>query len=154
MALGKQEDAPLTGLWDELAPLKSSRTYSKGTPLFVRGHPARGIFLVERGEITVTLPSGTGSGQLFQLAGPGAVLGLSEAMTGDAYKVTAEASEATRVAYVDRTDLLEFLRTHQEHCLQLVRILSEDLHSLYHRLQVMDYPGPRMRRKAHTPPVS
>jgi len=43
--------------------------------------------------------------------------------------------------------VLEFLREHAEYCVQVVRLLSEDLHGLYHKFRsITAHPGrPRHR---------
>ena len=134
-------------LWEALHGIKAIRVYPKGTQLFQQGHSVSGVYVVESGEVRVLLPTGLGRPQLLELAGPGAVLGLSESMSGDRYRVTAEAGDHTTVAYIPREVFLEFLRVHCDFCLQVVRLLSEDLHGLYHKFRsISAHPGrPRHR---------
>jgi CRP-like cAMP-binding protein len=134
-------------LWRALDDLKSVRQYPKGGALFHHGRPADGIYLIEKGEVLLTLPTEGKLTRTFDVAGPGMVLGLSETMTGEPHKLTAEAADQTQIAYVERGSLLGFLRDHHEFCLQIVRLLSEDLHGLYHRFQCMSSEG-KPRRKA------
>jgi CRP-like cAMP-binding protein len=134
-------------LWQALDGLKSLRTYAKGTLVFRQGRPAQGIYLIEKGEVRLTLPASAKPEPTFEIAGPGSVLGLSETLTGDAHKLSAEASDQVEIAYVERGSLLGFLREHHEFCLQIVRLLSEDLHGLYQRFQCMSSEG-KSRRKA------
>ena len=55
-----------------------------------------------------------------RVASPGEVLGLSAAVSGGRYEVTAEALERVQVAAVRRKDLLHFLHEHRDVCLQVV----------------------------------
>jgi CRP/FNR family transcriptional regulator len=134
-------------LWQALDRLKCLRTYEKGTPVFQQGHPAEGIYLIEKGEVRLTLPSGAQPGRTFEIVGPGAMLGLSETMTGEAHKLSAEAVSHTEIACVERGKLLAFLREHHQFCLQIVHLLSDDLHGLYQRFQCMSSEE-RPRRRA------
>jgi hypothetical protein len=60
---------------------------------------------------------------------------LSEAISGGPHKLAAVAVDCAQVAFVSREDLLPFLQQNQLFCMQLVQLLSEDLHSLYHRFR-------------------
>jgi CRP-like cAMP-binding protein len=75
------------------------------------------------------------------------MLGLSESMSGESYRITAEAGEQTTAAFIPRADFLEFLRDHGDFSMEVVRLLSEDLHALYHKFRsISAHPGrPRHR---------
>jgi CRP-like cAMP-binding protein len=75
------------------------------------------------------------------------MLGLSESMSGERCRVTAEAGEQTTAAFIPREEFLGFLREHGDFCMEVVRLLSEDLHVLYHKFRnISAHPGrPRHR---------
>jgi CRP-like cAMP-binding protein len=118
-----------------LQEITSVRVYPKGSTLFQHGMPVTGIYVVETGQVQVLLPTNHCRRQLLDLVGPGSVLGLSETLSGDNYRVTAEAGDQTTAAFVSRETLVEFLRQHSEYCVQVLRLLSEDLHRLYHKFR-------------------
>jgi CRP/FNR family transcriptional regulator, cyclic AMP receptor protein len=132
--------------WKALAPMKSVRDFAAGGTLFERGKPAEGIYFIEQGRVRVLLDRN--AGKLFEVAGPGSVLGLTESVSGHNYKSTAEAVERTRVGFVQRNDLMTFLRGHCEICMQIVQLLSEDLHVLYHEFRSMESPASPRRKKS------
>jgi CRP/FNR family transcriptional regulator len=70
-----------------------------------------------------------------RIAGPGEVLGLSAALAGSPHEITAELLDDAQVAAVRRKDLLRFLHEHREACLQVVNLLSQDLHIAYDRVR-------------------
>jgi CRP-like cAMP-binding protein len=109
--------------------------------------PATGVYLVETGEVCVHLTTGPNQNQLLEVAGPGTMLGLSESITGENYRVTAEAGDETTAVYIPREEFLGFLREHCDFCMQVVRLLSEDLHGLYDKFRsISAHPGrPRHR---------
>lgn len=130
-----------------LKSMGSTQTYLKGSALFSKGQLPRGVYLVETGEVYLFLCSDTNAGSMFEKAGPGALLGLSEAVSGENHKLRAEAACSTKVSFVCREDLLAFLRRNQACCMQIVRLLSEDLHLLYHRFRSAE-GSPRQRKRA------
>lgn len=134
-------------LWQALHGIKAVRVYPKGTQLFHQGACVSGVYVIESGEVRILLPTGPGRQQLLEVAGPGSVLGLIESMSGDDHRVTAEAGNHTTVAFIPREVFLDFLRDHCDFCMQVVRLLSEDLHGLYHKFRsISAHPGrPRHR---------
>lgn len=123
--------------WRALEDLKSPHRYEEGDLLFREGQPCAGLYLLEKGQVRLLLPVRPKQHKIFEVAGPGAVLGLSEVMSGMPHKLTAEAAEPVEVAYIERMALMKFLRKHHEICMQIVCLLSEDLHGLYQRFREM-----------------
>ncbi len=134
-------------LLQALYGIKSVRLFPKGAKLFQQGAAATGVYLVESGEVRVLLPTGQSQKQLLEVVGPGTMLGLSESMSGESYRITAEAGEQTMAAFIPRADFLEFLRDHGDFSMEVVRLLSQDLHALYHKFRsISAHPGrPRHR---------
>ena len=136
---------------DALAALdgiKSARTCPKGTVLFREGQAARGVLLLCEGRVRLSVCSETGRRMTLRVVTAGEVLGLSAALAGGGHEVTAEALENLRVAAVGRKDLLRFLRGHPEVCMQVVNLLSEDLHVAYNRVRTV---GLGRSRRSRTP---
>ena len=106
--------------------IKSLAVYPRGTTLFEEGRSARGIFVLCEGRAKLSVCSENGKRLTLRIAGPGEVLGL---------EVTAETLDNAKVAVVRRKELLKFLRTHREACLQVVHLLSQDLHTAYDRVR-------------------
>ncbi len=131
-----------------LRPMVTPLIFSKGATLYRGGTTASGIYVVEKGAVRVLLPAPDHLSQLLEVARPGTILGLSESLSGENYRVTVEAEEETTAAFIARKSLLELLGGNQEFCMQVVRLLSENLHGLYHLFRnVSAHPG-RPRRRA------
>lgn len=141
-SLGPPDD--LTGFLRSFSP---AQVVAKGAKLFERGAPAAGVYLVEKGEFCVWLTSGTLQRQLLEVVGPGTILGLSETMSGEQYRVTAIAGDGAAAVFVPRDQFLGVLDQHCGLCLEVVRALGEDLHSLYRKFRnITVRPGrPRQR---------
>jgi CRP-like cAMP-binding protein len=137
--------------WSALQDVASARSYPGGDFLFQSGEASQGIYLIQGGEVALLLSSPSGAGRLFEKAGPGTMLGLSEAVSGDAHKLSAKAKKPTQASFVSRQDLLEFLQHNQGCCMQIVRLLSEDLHALYQKFRIASASATRSRRMKRSP---
>ena len=134
----------------EFDSIKAVNTVPRGTTLFSEGRPPRGIFVLCTGRAKLSVSSETGKRLMLRVAGPGEVLGLSATMSGKNYEVTAEMLDGSQVAFVRRKDLLQFLRHHREACLQVVHLLSQDLHQAYDRVRTIGLSRTRRPRLVHT----
>ncbi len=115
--------------------IKSLECWPRGTVLFREGQPARSVFLLCSGRVRLSFCSENGSRMTLRSASLGEVLGISAALAGGFYEMTAEAMEPVQVAQIRRRDLLCFLHEHGEVCMQVVHLLSEDLHIAYDRVR-------------------
>jgi CRP-like cAMP-binding protein len=136
-----------TELLQALQGIQSVRMFAKGSKVFEQGAAVAGVYVVASGEVRILLPTGHNQKQLLDVVGPGTMLGLSECMSGDNHRVTAEAGDQTTAAFIPREVFVEFLREHGDFSMQVVRILSENLHGLYHKFRCISaHPGrPRHR---------
>jgi len=131
----------------EFDQIKSLETYPRGTVLFREGQIARGIYLLCRGRVRLSVCSEDGRRLILRTATAGEVLGLSATLAGGLYEVTAEVMEPVQVAEIRRKDLLQFLHEHSDVCLQVVNLLSEDLHEAYDLVRAV---GLRNTRQVHS----
>ncbi len=83
---------------------------------------------------------------MLRVAGPGEVLGLSATMSGKPYEVTAELLDNAQVAFVRRKELLKFLKENQDACMQIVHLLSQDLHTAFDRVRTVGLMRSRRSR--------
>jgi CRP/FNR family transcriptional regulator, cyclic AMP receptor protein len=131
--------------------IKTAELHPRGTTLFEQGRAPRGIFLLCDGRAKLSVCSEKGRRLTLRIAGPGEILGLSASIAGTPYEVTAELLDNSQVAQVKRKDLLRFLRQHREACLQVVHLLSSDLHTAYDRVRSV---GLTRTRRPRTPAVT
>jgi len=124
-------------LWLALHALGPSGVDCTQRTLFRRGEPCRGVYMVEEGSVKLLLSAQPTVNAELETVGAGAVLGLAETVTGDEYKLTAEAAEGARISYIDRASFMDGLQQNPQLSLQIVRLLSDDLHNLYHRFRCM-----------------
>ncbi|HMK31932.1 MAG TPA: cyclic nucleotide-binding domain-containing protein [Terriglobales bacterium] len=130
--------------------IKSISEYARGATLFREGHPTRGIYILCRGRVRLSVSSDHGRRLLLRIAHPGEILGMSACLSGSSYELTAEALDPLQVAFIRRKELLAFLRAHREACMQVINLLSQDLHSAYERVRTLGWS----RSRACTPSQS
>ena len=126
--------------------IKSIAMVPRGETLFSEGRQPRGIFILCEGRAKLSVCSETGKRLMLRVVGPGEVLGLSATMSGKPYEITAEVLDNAQVAFVKRKELLHFLREHREACLQIVHLLSQDLHAAFDRIRTVGLTRTRRPR--------
>ncbi len=102
-----------------------------GTILFVEGQSPRGMFILCSGRVDLSTTSREGKVLILKTVEAGETLGLSAAVSGVGYEVTAETSTPCQLNFVDRKHLLELLQSHPEVGLQTALSLSRDFQSAY-----------------------
>ncbi|HUI42770.1 MAG TPA: Crp/Fnr family transcriptional regulator [Terriglobia bacterium] len=104
--------------------IKYTSGYPKGAVLFVEEEAPRGVFVVCKGRVKLTMTSIDGKTMILRIVGPGEVLGLHAVVSGEAYQSTAETMEPCQFDFVRREDFLRFLRDHAEASIHAAQQLS------------------------------
>jgi CRP/FNR family transcriptional regulator len=112
------------GATKEFQSIKSSSFYPAGSRLFLENEPAKGIFLLCSGKVKLSVSSKGGKTLILQLARPGEIIGLSAAMSGIPYEVTAEALYPSQVSFIRREDFISFLNRFPEVYQSVIRQLN------------------------------
>lgn len=115
--------------------IKSTGAYPRNTILFAEGKPVRGVYLLCDGRAKLSICAEGGKRLTLRVAGPGEVLGLGAALSNTPYEITAELLDSSQVVFVRRKELMKFLRGNPDVCMQVVRMLSQDLHGAYERVR-------------------
>jgi CRP/FNR family cyclic AMP-dependent transcriptional regulator len=108
--------------------IKYATSYPQGAVLFVEGQSPRGIFVLCKGSVKLSIKSPNGRTVIVKLAERGEVLGLSATISGKPYEVTAETTDCCQVNFVKRDDFLRFLKEDVEACFRVAKLLSEKYH--------------------------
>ena len=109
--------------------IKYAAAYPQGAVLFVEGQLPRGIFVLCKGSVKLSINSPNGRTVIVKLAEPGEVLGLSATISGKPYEVSAETLDPCQVNFVKREDFLRFLKDDVEACFKVAEQLSEKYHN-------------------------
>jgi len=133
--------------------IKSIGYYPKRTVLFAESRPVRGIYILCDGRARLSICAENGKRMTLRIAGPGEVLGLGAVLSNTPYEVTAEVLDDSQVVFVRRKELIKFLRDHRAICMQVVYMLSQDLHGAYERVRNIGGVRPQRPRLLPRPRV-
>ena len=115
--------------------IKHATAYPKGAVLFVEGQSPRGIFVLCKGQVRLSICSTEGKNLILQVSEPGEVLGLSATVSGKPYELTAETLGPCQVNFVKREDFLRFLKEHSDACFRVAEQLSAKYNSACHQIR-------------------
>jgi len=94
--------------------LEFPHSFAANIAIFSEKEAPQGIYVVLEGEVLLSINSSDGRRLSLRIARKGDVLGLSSALSGKAYSMTAEALYPAKVAHVGRREFLGFLARHPE----------------------------------------
>lgn len=120
---------------DQLAMRLVERRFLHGQRIFSRGDPGSYVALVLQGRVRLGATSPEGRMVLFDIAGPGEVLGEVALLDGRGRSADATALGACHLLLLDRRDLLPVLHRSPEVALRLSGILCERLRVTKDRLE-------------------
>jgi len=115
--------------------IKYATAYPKGAVLFVEGQAPRGIFVLCKGRVKMSICATDGKTLIVKIAEPGEVLGLSATVSGKPYELTAETVDPCQVNFVKRDDFLRFLKEHSDACFKVAEQLSEKYNTACHEVR-------------------
>ncbi len=127
-------DLPVSAL-QAFETIKYATAYPKGAVLFVEGQAPRGIFVLCKGRVKLSICATDGKTLIVKIAEPGEVLGLGATVSGKPYELAAETIDACQVNFVKREDFLRFLREQAEACFKVAQQLSEKYNNACHEVR-------------------
>lgn len=106
-------------------------TLPAGAILFVEGQSPRGAFILCSGRVNLSTTSREGKILILKTAVAGEALGLSAAISGVGYEVTAETATPCQINFIDRKHLLELMSSHSEVGMHTSQCLSREFQVAY-----------------------
>lgn len=107
-----------------LDAIKFSTSYPSGAVLFAEGEQARGVMVLCKGRVKISMTSSEGKTLILRVARAGEVLGLHSVVSNKDCQATVETLELSQVNFFRREDFLRFLREHGEASLMAAQHLS------------------------------
>jgi CRP/FNR family transcriptional regulator len=108
-----------------------------GTVLFIEEQTPHEIFVVLEGRVKMFVNSSDGKRLIVHVAGPGQILGLGSAFTGNPHLATAETLYPCKIASFCNQDFLSFLMIHPRSCHAAARELSLSMDQACTRLRTI-----------------
>lgn len=118
-----------------LESIKQVNAYPSGAVLFAEGQAPRGVFILCRGRVKLSITSREGKVLILKLAEPGDVLGLNATLLSKPYEATAETLYASQLDYIPRQDFQRFLKQYGEVCLQAATHVGKSCESAYEQIR-------------------
>jgi CRP/FNR family cyclic AMP-dependent transcriptional regulator len=109
--------------------------YPRGAALFVEGQNPRGVFVLCRGRIKLSISSREGKTFILRVAQPGEVLGLGATVSGKGYDLTAETIDPCQLNFIKRADFLLFMKEHPDVCFRVAELLSHKYNHVFHEIR-------------------
>jgi CRP/FNR family cyclic AMP-dependent transcriptional regulator len=103
----------------------------EGALLFVEGQTSRGIFILCSGKVKLSTTSKEGKVLILKQAETGEVLGLSAAISGTDYEMTAETASACQLNFIGRQDFMKILQNESEVGMHAALWLSREFQGAY-----------------------
>lgn len=128
--------------------IKLSVIYPKGAILYGEGQPPRGIYLLCRGRVKLSVCTSEGKGLILQLVDAGEILGLPANIANQPYEVTAEALEPCQVDFVEREAFLQFLQEHNDACFRATERLGKKYLATYDQVRSLGLSHSALERLA------
>lgn len=117
--------------------IKSSSVYPDGAVLFLEQQAPHGVFVLCQGEVKLSISSSEGKTLILRIAKAGEILGLTAALSGRPYEVTAETLHPSQIAFIRRDDFVRFLMLFPEAMQGLVRQLSANYRGACEQLRTV-----------------
>lgn len=117
--------------------VKFTAVYPKGSTLFVEGEQPRGVFILCSGRAKLVTSSSEGKTLIVKIVEPGEILGVSAAILGTPFEVSAETIEPSQVNFIRREDFLRFVAENPQASLHTARALSEKYQSAQREIRTL-----------------
>ena len=129
-----QKLAPVDKTFCDLPPVVAealerealTTSYPTGAVLFAEGQSPRGVFIVRRGHVKLSVCGSDGRTLILRIAGVGCPLGVAAVVSGRQYEATAETQEPSEISFLRQADLLRLMRLHGEIALWVTQHISAD----------------------------
>jgi CRP/FNR family cyclic AMP-dependent transcriptional regulator len=100
--------------------------YQRGAVLFVEGQLPRGVYLLCRGRVKLTINSRDGKTLILKIAERGEMLGTSAVLLNRPYQLTAEILDTAQLNFIRRGDFLNLLRQSSQGGISAARQLGQE----------------------------
>jgi CRP/FNR family cyclic AMP-dependent transcriptional regulator len=109
-----------------LAAISYATVYPENSVLFVEGQMPRGVYILCRGRVKLSMVSSEGKTLILNISEPGDILGLSSCLLGQSYQATVETLSPCQLNFIRREDFLNYIRKHPQVMFRVAEFLSRE----------------------------
>jgi CRP/FNR family transcriptional regulator, cyclic AMP receptor protein len=140
---------PERALFGDLPPAVShglemvtlTNEFPTGAILFTEGQDAKGLYIVRRGAVKLSVCASDGRTLILRIVEAGEALGVAAVIGGREYEATAEAQEPCEVSFLRQSDVLRMMWAHGEFALWVTQHLSHDYNSTCREIRSLMLSG-------------
>ncbi len=111
---------------DALERVALTNSYPTGAVLFAEGQASRGVYIIRRGRVKLSVCARDGKTLILRIATAGEMLGVASVISTREYEATAAALEPSEITFIRQSDVLRLMRLYSEFALQVTQHLSHD----------------------------
>jgi CRP-like cAMP-binding protein len=100
--------------------------------LFHQGEAPQGLYILQQGEVTLTMDSASGATIISSRATSGSLLGLPGLIGNEPYTLTAVAHNGARLGFVSRDEFTGLMQTNPLLSLKVLQVLAAEVRSARH----------------------
>lgn len=133
----------------ELEQEAITTTYPAGAILFGEGQNPRGVFIVRRGRVKLSICGSDGRTLILRIVEPSCPLGVAAVVSERQFEATAETQEFSEISFLRQSDLLRLMRLHGEFALWVTQHISADYASTCREIRdliLSDSAGEKLAR--------
>src|SRR5664279_4986288 len=101
-------------------------TYPTGAVLFAEEESPRGVFIIRRGRVKLSICGSDGRTLILRIVDAGCPLGVAAVVSGRQYEATAGTQEPSEITFLRQNDLLRLMRLYGEFALWVTQHISQD----------------------------
>jgi len=117
--------------------IKFTSLYPAAAVLFVEGQVPRGVYMLCKGRVKLTMASPSGKTVIVRVVEAGELLGLHSVISGDAHEVTAETLQPCQVDFIRSDDFKKLLYDHGDASLRAMQQFSNYYRGACHQIRYL-----------------
>lgn len=138
-----------SSILEEFDFIGTSAHLSGGVPVFREGDDSKSVHVLCSGRVKLSSTGREGRNLILKIARSGAVLGLSAALAGQPYEVTAETVEPCQIKTIRRRDLLDFLDRNPTASIRVARCVVGEYTAVFNEVRRLALPTSATGRVAN-----
>lgn len=117
--------------------MKFTSQYPAGSVLFVEGQVPRGVYMLCKGRVKLTMASSSGKTVIVRVVEAGELLGLHSAISGTPHEVTAETLQPCQVDFIRRDDFKKLVHEHGDASINTMQQFSNYYRGACHQIRYL-----------------
>jgi CRP/FNR family cyclic AMP-dependent transcriptional regulator len=117
--------------------MKFTSLYPAGAVLFVEGQVPRGVYMLCKGRVKLTMASPGGKTVIVRVVEAGELLGLHSTISGDTHEATAETLQPCQIDFIRRDDFTKLLHEHGDASINAMEQFSNYYRGACHQIRYL-----------------